>query len=87
MMGTIVHFRGSRRRKKPNQMIVLVDGVDSKDKAKALVGKTVVWTAPGKLKKEIKGKVSAPHGNKGAVRVIFEKGMPGQSLGTQVKIQ
>lgn len=87
MMATIVNFRGSRRRKHGNQMILLVEGFENKDKAKSLVGKTVVWTSPGKTKKEIKGKISAPHGNKGAVRAIFEKGMPGQSLSEKVKIE
>ena len=68
-------------------MIVIVPGVDSKEKAQSYVGKTATWFAPGKLKKQIKGKISAPHGNKGAVRVIFECGMPGQSLGQEVKIE
>lgn len=68
-------------------MIVVVEGVDSKEKAQALVGKTVSWEAPGKQKKILKGKVSATHGNKGAVRVLFETGMPGQSLGQDVKIE
>lgn len=86
MMGTIIHFRGSRRRKKGNQMILLIENVDSKDKAKDLIGKGVTWTSPGKNKKEIKGKITAAHGNKGCVRVYFEKGMPGQSIGEKVKI-
>lgn len=68
-------------------MIVVVPGVDSKEKAEKLVGKSAVWTTPGKTGKKISGKVSAPHGNKGAVRVIFETGMPGQSLGEPVKIE
>lgn len=68
-------------------MIIVVDTVDTKDKAKALVGKTVIWTSPGKNKKQLKGKIAAIHGGKGAVRAIFETGMPGQSLGEVVKIE
>ena len=68
-------------------MIVVVPGVDSKDKAQEYVGKTAVWTSPGKHKKQIKGKISSAHGNKGALRVIFERGLPGQSLGEEVKIE
>ena len=30
--------------------------------------------------------VRSAHGAKGAVRVLFEKGMPGQSLGTKVTV-
>ncbi len=87
MEGRISAFRGTFRRKSGNQMIIVVDGVDDKEKAKALVGKTVSWTAPGKNKKQLKGKISAVHGGKGAVRAIFETGMPGQSLGEPVKIE
>lgn len=87
MQGIIAHFRGSHRRKKGNQMIVIVPGVDKKDKAAPLLGKHAVWVAPGKNKTTIKGKISATHGNKGALRVIFERGLPGQSLGQEVKIE
>ena len=85
MEGIIVNFRGSRRIKSPNQMIVQVDGVDSKEKAAKLIGKSVVWKSTAG--KELKGKVSKEHGNKGAVRVIFDTGMPGQSLSGKVSIQ
>lgn len=68
-------------------MIVIVPGYDSKDKAAELVGKEAVWKTPGKKDRVIKGKVSATHGNKGALRVLFETGMPGQSLGQEVTIQ
>lgn len=68
-------------------MVLLVPGIDNKEKAKALVGKKVVWTSPGKEKKQITGKVSAAHGNKGAVRAIFERGLPGQSLGQEANIE
>jgi large subunit ribosomal protein L35Ae len=87
MEGVISHFRGSYRRRKGNQLIIVVTGVDSEEKANSVVGKSVVWTAPGKNKTQIKGKVSAVHGRNGAVRVIFERGLPGQSLGTQVTLQ
>lgn len=87
MKAVIVHFRGSRKRKSECQMILQIDGVSSKDAAKELVGKVVAWVAPGKNKTTITGKVSAAHGNKGCVRAIFERGMPGQSLGTEVSVQ
>ena len=70
---------------KNNHMIVDVDGISTREKAEPLVGKEVIWTSPAK--KEIKGKVAAAHGNKGNVRVIFEKGMPGQSLANKVEIK
>ncbi len=88
MEGTIIHFRGSYKTKRlhPRQMVICIDGVESKDNAVKLVGKEVVWYAPGKAKKQIKGKITASHGSKGVVKVTFERGMPGQSLGTKVKV-
>ncbi len=87
MNGMISAFRGTRRRRSTNHLIVVVNGVEKRDKAQGLVGKSVVWTAPGKDKTQIKGKVASAHGNSGALRVIFERGMPGQSLGSEVKIE
>lgn len=65
-------------------MIVYVRGHD-KEKSNALVGKDVVWV--NSKGKEIKGKITNLHGNKGNVRVLFERGMPGQSLGSEVEIK
>ncbi len=84
MQGTIVNFRSSRHRQYDNHMIIEVEGVSSRLDASKLVGKEVIFKT--QTNKEIKGKVASAHGNKGAVRVIFEKGMPGQSLGKKVEI-
>lgn len=85
MEGTITSFRRGRHTQTTNQMIILVKGVDSKEKAESLKGKAVTWKSPAG--REIKGKITFPHGGNGAVRVLFEQGMPGQSLATKVTIQ
>ena len=85
MQGTIVNFRRGRRTQKMNHIIINLKDSDTKEKAAKLVGKVVVWKSPAG--KEIKGKVASSHGNKGAIRVIFEKGMPGQSLGNKVELE
>jgi len=82
----IVQFRRGRHTIQEHHMIIEIDGVTSRAQAEKFVGKEAKWTSPGKLKKVIKGKISSAHGNKGAVRAIFEKGLPGQSVGTEVKI-
>ncbi|MFH1133288.1 MAG: 50S ribosomal protein L35ae [Nanoarchaeota archaeon] len=86
MKAIIANFRGGRHTKSSNQMILKVEGIDSKDKAKTLLGKTVSWKSPGKEPKEIKGKISGVHGNSGCVRVIFERGMPGQAIGQEILV-
>ena len=80
-----MNFRRNRHTQKPTHMIIQVEGVDRKDKASSLVGKQVSWKSPAD--KEIKGKIASTHGNKGAVRAIFENGMPGQSIGSKVQIK
>ena len=66
-------------------MIILPKGVKSREEAAKLVGKKVTWKSPAK--KEIVGKVASAHGNSGAIRVVFETGMPGQSIANKVKIE
>ncbi len=85
MEATIINFRGSFRTKYDNHMVLKAKGVDTREAAKKLVGKQVVWKTPSG--KEIKGKVASEHGNTGAIRVIFEKGMPGQSVGTKIEVK
>ena len=86
MEGIIINYRRGRKSQTTNQMVVQVPGYD-KEKAKSLVGKKVVYVCEGKNKKEITGKVSAIHGSKGAVRVLFDNGMPGQAIGAKVRLE
>jgi large subunit ribosomal protein L35Ae len=84
MEGIINNFTMSRHSQNTKHLVVTVAGVKDKKKAETLLGKGVSWKTPSG--KEIRGTVKATHGNNGAVRVIFEKGMPGQSIGKKVKI-
>lgn len=83
MEATIVNFRRSSTTTYEKHMILQVEGITSKEKAKDVVGKEVVYNTG---KKDIKGKIASTHGNSGALRAIFETGMPGQSIGKKVKI-
>lgn len=85
MEGVIINYRGSHKTQYPNQMVIKVDSIDSKEKANTLIKKTVIWLTPSG--KEMKGTITKEHGNKGALRVKFEKGLPGQAIGTKVKIE
>ena len=66
-------------------MILQVPDVDNKDKASKLIGKKVVWkTSAGK---QMVGQITNIHGNSGALRVRFDIGLPGQSIGTKVVVE
>ncbi|MDP3966149.1 MAG: 50S ribosomal protein L35ae [archaeon] len=83
--GKVIQFRRGRHVIHEKHFLIEVPGVDSKEKATKLVGKAVEWKSPaGKV---IKGKVSGSHGAKGVIRAIFEKGLPGQAVTTEVKIE
>ncbi|AJF62898.1 MAG: 50S ribosomal protein L35Ae [archaeon GW2011_AR20] len=85
MEAVISNFRSGRHNQVTNQMILLIDGIDKKEKTKDLMGKKVTWKSP--KGKELRGEIIRAHGNKGAVRARFETGMPGQSIGTKVIIK
>ena len=84
MKGIVVQFRRSRHR--IHERHYLLDlGLTSRDEAKKMAGKDVEWKSPaGKI---IKGKISDAHGNKGLVRAIFESGLPGQAITTDVEVK
>ncbi len=65
-------------------MLIKLDNVDSKEKAKKFLGKKLVWKSPSG--KEIKGDIMALHGNRGVVRAKFERNLPGQAITTRVEI-
>ena len=83
MEGTIAHYRRGRHTQTNNQFIIYLD--ETKEESKKLIGKKVTWKS--QKGKEITGKVTNLHGNNGAVRVLFERALPGQSLGTKVEIK
>lgn len=83
--GKVIQFRRGRKTVHERHFLIEVAESKSKEDAKKFVGKNVEWTSPaGKI---IKGKIAAPHGNKGVVRAIFEKGLPGQAVTTEVEIE
>jgi large subunit ribosomal protein L35Ae len=83
MNGVIVNYKGGKHTQVGNQMIVSVSGVSTKEDAEKLVGKKVVYNTG---KKDITGEIRSAHGNSGAVRVLFETGMPGQAVGKAITV-
>ena len=85
MKGKIVQFRRGRHRIHERHFIIDVNA-KNKEEAGKFSGKEVVWISKGKNKITIKGKIAGSHGNKGLVRAIFEKGLPGQAVNDEVEI-
>ncbi len=82
--GKVIQFRRGRHTVHERHFLIEVEGIKTRKDAGKLVGKEVEWKSPaGKI---IKGKISSSHGNKGVVRAIFEKGLPGQAITTEVSV-
>ena len=82
--GKVIQFRRGRKTVHERHFLIEVEGSKSRKDAEKFVGKSVEWKSPaGKI---IKGKISAPHGGKGLVRAIFERGLPGQAVTTSVSV-
>ncbi|MCK9568109.1 50S ribosomal protein L35ae [Candidatus Pacearchaeota archaeon] len=85
MEGKVIQFRRGRKTIIDRHFLIEIKGVSDREKAEKLVGKEVEWKSPAG--KKIVGKISGAHGNKGVVRAIFEKGLPGQAVTTKVEIK
>jgi large subunit ribosomal protein L35Ae len=84
MNGTIINFKRGIHITSPNQMIIKPETTKTKEDAQKLVGKKVIYNTG---KKEMTGEIRSAHGNSGAIRVLFETGMPGQAIGQKVQIK
>jgi large subunit ribosomal protein L35Ae len=81
----IIQFRRGRKTIIKRHFLIEIEGVSNKKEAEKFIGKEIEWKSPaGKI---IKGKIAATHGNKGVVRAIFEKGLPGQAITNKVEIK
>ena len=84
MKGIVIQFRRGRHRIHERHYLIDI-GLKNRDEAKKYSGKEVEWKSPaGKI---IKGKISDAHGNNGLVRAIFEKGLPGQAMTTEIDVK
>lgn len=84
MKAKIIQFRRGRHNYKPRHFLIDVNAKNKKE-AEKFIGKKVEWkSSAGKL---IKGEIKAIHGNKGIVRAIFERGLPGQAITNEVEVK
>ncbi|MCK5321328.1 50S ribosomal protein L35ae [Candidatus Pacearchaeota archaeon] len=82
----VIQFRRGRKTYTPRHFLIEIPGIGSREKATEFIGKTVEWKSSGKEQKIIRGKIASAHGGNGVIRAIFEKGLPGQAIGTDVEI-
>lgn len=81
--GIIVNYRVGIRRQNPKECLIQFAHINSVSLAGQLVSRRVVWKQ-GTTK--LVGKIAGLHGKNGVVKVKFQKGVPGQALGTNVEL-
>ena len=78
-----MNYRIGIRTQSSRECLIKFKGIDSTTQAGPLIGQKVVWKGANK---PLVGKIINFHGNSGAVRAKFKKGVPGQALGTTVEL-
>lgn len=85
MKAKVIQFRRGKKTVHERHFLIEIENISTKKDTEKFIGKEISWKSPaGKI---IKGKISSSHGNKGLVRAIFEKGLPGQAITTEVEIK
>ena len=81
--GTIVNYRIGIGTQNPKECLIQFAHVKSASLADQLIRRKVVWKQGDS---KFIGKIAGSHGKKGVVKVKFQKGVPGQALGTTVEL-
>ena len=83
IFGRITNYRIGIKTQLSNECLIQFTDVVTVAKANDLIGQKVVWQGE---KNKLTGKIIGFHGKNGVVRVKFNKGLPGQALGTTVEV-
>ena len=81
-VGVIQNYRKGPKSQRNQECLIKVLGVKQHDSSR-FVGWKVGWPLE---ESRLTGVISRTHGKTGSLRAKFKKGLPGQALGTKVKI-
>jgi large subunit ribosomal protein L35Ae len=81
--GRIVNYRIGIGTQNPKECLIHFAHVNSASLADQLINRKVVWK---QRNVKLVGKIVGSHGKKGVVKAKFQKGVPGQALGTNVEL-
>ncbi|KPV64917.1 MAG: 50S ribosomal protein L35Ae [Candidatus Bathyarchaeota archaeon BA1] len=83
LKGIIVSYRKGPKTQNPKECLLRFPGVETDEAAGRLIGRKVAWPVE---ERRCRGKIVALHGKNGIVRARFNKGVPGQALGSWAEI-
>ena len=82
LIGRITNYRIGIRTQQSKECLIQFNNMDAAA-AGQLVGHKVIWSNG---KNNFTGKIMGLHGRKGTVRVRFARPVPGQAIGTVIKL-
>ena len=80
----IGYRRGLKSRQRDNQILLHIEGVQSKADATRYLGKEIRWTSQSG--RTFRGRITHLHGRRGTVRATLNKGFPSYAIGATVII-
>jgi large subunit ribosomal protein L35Ae len=81
--GRIMNYRIGPRTQTSKECLIEFISSDSDKRVETRIGQKVLWKSG---KNELNGRIVGFHGRNGVVRARFNKGVPGQALGTFVEL-
>jgi len=84
LKGYIMGYRRGWNEQYPDEVLVKIEGVNSKSEACKLIGCKVIAKDPHG--NTYRGKIVKAHGKRGVVRVVFKPNIPGQLIGSIAEI-
>ncbi|MFQ5758046.1 MAG: 50S ribosomal protein L35ae [Candidatus Bathyarchaeia archaeon] len=83
LYGFIVSYRTGPKTQRSKECILKFPNIKSPGEATRLIDRKVAWPVG---ERKVRGKIVALHGRSGLVRARFRKGVPGQAIGTRIKV-
>jgi large subunit ribosomal protein L35Ae len=82
-VGVVLNYRLGGKSQRPRQCLIKVLGVEAWE-SKMLFGWKVGWPLDDP---KIFGRITGRHGRRGTLKAKFERGLPGQALGSRVRLR
>lgn len=83
-LGYVLGYRRGWNEQYPNQVLLKIFGVETRNEASRFIGAKVVLK--DKYGNVYRGKIVGVHGTRGVVRAVFKPNIPGQAIGSTVEI-
>ena len=82
--GVFMSYRRGKHNQRNRQILIKIAGIRDRKEAARFIGRQAIWTSP-KGTPHI-GKIVGVLGRRGMVKATFQKGLPGDAIGAELRI-